>query len=454
VSGDFLFNELIPVLMSLGEQKVLALVSDSAKNCLSVRKKINNAFPHILSISCNVHSLNLICERLFKIKELSDIFLKAIQVISAFNSSNKLTAELQSINELLGKKNKSLERAANTRFSTRYKCLETLALNEEALVIIGESAPNISNHVKETLKNEIFWANCKNILEIIKPIYEMIKLSESSQFRLSDSYVGLMATVYRCKKACDQSRIGRKIMGEILNIFNCRMKMMVQDDIYITATYLDMRYNYIKWSSMARKRIIDRLLLFIGNYGAAVEEKAAIQQQFLKFNPYMHQKCNNSSNFWKMPDIVKQYPNLAIAAVYLDSIVPHSMSCERAFSVFGILNSPRRSTMSLNNLSMTVKLYLNFREKINTAKSDTNISLSDLFSAEIDLLEETANEIVYDSEMDAFDDTPLTVLLEEMQERINMNIDEFDMFIEEDSVSPSLLITSSIHSALNCSVLN
>ena len=79
--------------------------------------------------------------------------------------------------------------------------------------------------------------------------------------------------------------------------------------------------------------------------------------------PYGAAASGDCGNFWKLVaangEDSKVLSNIAIRIL---SIIPHSMATERAFSIMGWLNSPRRSKMSTETLMNSTKLYAHFRE--------------------------------------------------------------------------------------------
>jgi hypothetical protein len=283
-SSGFLFSELKPILESLGRGKILAIVTDSAKNCKSLRDKCEQFSPNILNLSCFVHSLNLICGKFLKIEKIDSVVSDCMRIISVFNYSNKLTAELKITNEMISSRGSRLAKVGNTRFSTHYDCISSLLSNEEGIKVLAENM-RIGVEIKNIIRDEIWWINLKNVADLMKPIYQLIKFSESSTFRLSDSYVGILRMVYNIMNISEASHFGRAISKDIHNILSIRLDLMLKDDIFMVATFLDHRYNLINWSQSARARILKRLLEYLKGYNASEEELHQTRLQFEKFIP-------------------------------------------------------------------------------------------------------------------------------------------------------------------------
>jgi hypothetical protein len=289
----------------------------------------------------------------------------------------------------------------------------------------------IGVEIKNIIRDEIWWINLKNVADLMKPIYHLIKFSESSTFRLSDSYVGILRMVYNIMNISEASHFGRAISKDIHNILSIRLDLMLKDDIFMVATFLDHRYNLINWSQSARARILKRLLEYLKGYNASEEELHQTRLQFEKLIPRKDlDKFIDSTSFWKSSKILQNFPNLAIAAVYLDSVVTNSMSCERSFFIFGFLNSPRRNRMSLECLVMSAKLYMHFREKKTIlSKKSCDVNLEEVAGADEEIRDEMCMDTLFSDNEDDFlmSATPIQQLLNEMKERTDMA--EFHEFI-------------------------
>jgi hypothetical protein len=77
--------------------------------------------------------------------------------------------------------------------------------------------------------------------------------------------------------------------------------------------------------------------------------------------------------WWQMVDDSNGY--LKSLAIKLFSITPHSVTCERTFSVLGFLYGRRRQSLSLNTVEMMAKiryyLLLNMKDELNHFMSET-----------------------------------------------------------------------------------
>jgi hypothetical protein len=114
----------------------------------------------------------------------------------------------------------------------------------------------IGVEIKNIIRDEIWWINLKNVADLMKPIYQLIKFSESSTFRFSDSYVGILRMVYNIMNIFEASHFGRAISKDIHNILSIRLDLMLKDDIFMVATFLDHRYNLINWSQSAEQEFL------------------------------------------------------------------------------------------------------------------------------------------------------------------------------------------------------
>src|SRR6266498_1856487 len=87
--------------------------------------------------------------------------------------------------------------------------------------------------------------------------------------------------------------------------------------------------------------------------------------------------------WWQIVDDYNVY--LKSVAIKLFSITPHSVTCERTFSVLGFLYGRRRQCLNLNTVEMMVKIRYYFLSNI---KEELNHSMSETTEAELeDLIE-------------------------------------------------------------------
>ncbi|CAB5374377.1 unnamed protein product [Rhizophagus irregularis] len=67
-TGDFLAGQITDIIKKISFEKVFALVTDNAVNCVKAKKIVMNQFPNIIDFQCIAHFVNLVT------KQIMDIF--------------------------------------------------------------------------------------------------------------------------------------------------------------------------------------------------------------------------------------------------------------------------------------------------------------------------------------------------------------------------------------------
>ena len=65
---EFLAKKIKEVLDDVGSEKFGAIVSDHASNMVLAKKLVNQSYPHIISIRCIAHHINLISSDIMKLE--------------------------------------------------------------------------------------------------------------------------------------------------------------------------------------------------------------------------------------------------------------------------------------------------------------------------------------------------------------------------------------------------
>lgn len=140
--------------------------------------------------------------------------------------------------------------------------------------------------------------------------------------------------------------------------------------------------------------------------------------------------------WWQMIDDSNVY--LKSVAIKLFSIIPHSVTCERAFSILGFFYGRRRQSLSLNTLEMMAKVRYHLLSNI---KEELNRSVSEIAEAELkniiekcgffddeDEIEENDENFFSNSNVEPLD--PFEILTHEVQVLIINDIVDMNHFIE------------------------
>ncbi|KAJ9560251.1 hypothetical protein OSB04_005411 [Centaurea solstitialis] len=187
---------LLGAIETVGPSNVLQVVTDNAANCVAAGHEIEKVHKHIFWSPCCVHMLNLIFKDMAtqlywlqstyrKGKAIVKYFLNHTHALSIFRANSTL--------ELL--------KVAKTRFASHYILLKRLMDCREALATTivldswrewakkgDENTRNLGVEIANTIKNENFWDDVRNVLAITKPIFLLIKFCDGDGPKMGGIY--------------------------------------------------------------------------------------------------------------------------------------------------------------------------------------------------------------------------------------------------------------------------
>jgi len=137
---------------------------------------------HIFFIPCDSHGLQLLIKDLIHLPEFKDIFEKAQVVAKAFKNAPLQYARLHTYQMMEYGKHISLCLAVITRWGTQYRLLNSLLTNKDALRrYIIDYPDELKFSATEYISQLDFWARLEAFRELLKPIDEALRMSESNK---------------------------------------------------------------------------------------------------------------------------------------------------------------------------------------------------------------------------------------------------------------------------------
>ena len=81
VTGAFIYGHIQEVVLMVGVQNVVQVVTDDGSNCVSMGSMLEDEFPSIAWTSCASHCLDLLIEDIGKIFWVDAIFKTALSMV-------------------------------------------------------------------------------------------------------------------------------------------------------------------------------------------------------------------------------------------------------------------------------------------------------------------------------------------------------------------------------------
>ena len=147
-SGQFICNIISEVIEQVGQQNVVQVIMDNAKNCRAVGRLLERRFSNIYTFGCNTHSLNLVLQDWYKSADTE--WFKTI--IDNARRIVKFILKRQRVLDMYRQRMTTmLKLPCETRFCTNFYTVESLLRNKNAVMETLVHAPFV---VWKTIQNE------------------------------------------------------------------------------------------------------------------------------------------------------------------------------------------------------------------------------------------------------------------------------------------------------------
>ncbi len=185
-TGPYIADQLKAVINDLGPEKVCALVTDNAANMKVAWAHVKETYPHITTIGCAAHALNLLLKDIMALDTMNTLYETAKQVVKYVKGKQVASAIYLSKQK---EKNKSttLKLPSITRWGGVVFMYDSLLKGKESLqeMAMSQTAP-IESAIKRILLDDVFWERVTSCLRILKPIAAAIAKIEADTAILSD----------------------------------------------------------------------------------------------------------------------------------------------------------------------------------------------------------------------------------------------------------------------------
>lgn len=156
-TGLYIADQLKVVINDLGPEKVFALVTDNAANMKVAWAHVEETFPHITTIGCAAHTLNLLLKDIMALKTMDALYKRAKQVVKYVKGKQVASATYLSKQK---EKNKSttLKLPSITRWGGVVIMYDSLLDGKESLqeMAISQTA-GIESDIKKVMLDDVFW---------------------------------------------------------------------------------------------------------------------------------------------------------------------------------------------------------------------------------------------------------------------------------------------------------
>jgi len=322
---------------------------------------------HALFIPCDSHGLQLLIKDILELPQIAPIIAKAQAIVSAFHKAKKQYAILRSYQN----KPQALLLSVIIQWGMQFMLITSLLRYKGALFLwlidkrarMGKAGSK-DNILEAIIIDHIFWANLSSLEQILSPIHEAQKMSESDGATLSKvipRWMKLEAELRQLSVVCPLLIGGITQAG---GVFRERSLKQITD-VHYAAWLLDPISLLKPPGQLQIEKAINFLLA-----RASQENKKTVHISILEFRTQasvfgpsypasMH--YDNPIAYWKSYLYNETHTELARLAVRIFEAVANSVASERAFSAMNLIHSKLRNRLGAEKAHKLIYIYMNQR---------------------------------------------------------------------------------------------
>jgi Protein of unknown function (DUF 659)/hAT family C-terminal dimerisation region/BED zinc finger len=374
-TAEWLRDDLL-VLSNQRLDRVNSIVNDT---CSTMRlmwsdiEKFDN-LRHCFFIPCDSHRIQLLVKDILKLRGLNNTLQQAQCLAKSFRNAPLQYARLRDFQMEKYGKHQSLILSVMTRWGTQYFLVQSLINNKDAIKRYSDefSTLPVSERIKqpalEAIRSTEFWVKLEVLRELLKPIDECLRMSESGKSHLGH-------VLHRWKDILKHLR-NRSWENEEIKSFVEEGGFMARYNrqvfaIHITAFYLmpATAINDICNDSIALPINFEiQITDFIKRYSPSAEAAKAAVREFMLFRTQQPpfepvrqcwQEHEDAHLFWTIGMGLAK--NIGTIALRLFSAPVNSVASERAFSVQNIIHNKTRNRLKPVKADKLSFIYSNAR---------------------------------------------------------------------------------------------
>jgi hypothetical protein len=320
---------------------------------------------HAFFIPCDSHGLQLLIKDILKSHPFCDIISKAQTIVAAFHRAPKQYAILRSKQV----KQVAFVLSVITRWGTQYGLVLSVLKNKEALFLwIADSRARVGKkknitQLRSIIVDSEFWSKLGEVAEIIKPIHEAQKMSESNSATLAHVIPRWLRLESKLVALSELYPYLKPILAPG-GIFNTRLNMQTSE-IHWAAFVLDPT-SHLRFIDGAGKQLAIDWLLDHADPAEKKEVSCSIQDFLAKKNDFTRSHhsqlhIDDPLRYWNSYLHHKSHKQLAQLAVRIFETIANSVSSERAFSAMGLIVTKLRNRLGPEKADKLIFIYMNQR---------------------------------------------------------------------------------------------
>ncbi|XLU24950.1 hypothetical protein S245_061016, partial [Arachis hypogaea] len=358
-TAEALFKLLRDVMLFVGPENVVHVVTDNAANYVAAGRLLELKFPRLYWSPCVAHCINLILQDIEKLVEVSETVSQASMITKyIYNHCHPLYL----MRQFTG--GREILHPAPTRFATNFIALQSILAQKDALRAMVTSREWTSSAYSKEAKTKKFvdqvldskfWNQCTDIVKLTEPLVRILRIVDNED-RAAMGF--LYQAMYKAREEMVMKFQKRKrVVDPYLKILDSRWDLQLKRNLH--AAEFD-----------KHKETIPCLLDVIERYAygdADLNTKLTSEKRIFKNaeGDFGRQSaiCERST---MMPD--QRWESYGCGAPNLQKLVIRVLSqtcstsgCERNWSIFEHIHSKKRNWLEHQKFNDLVYVHYNLR---------------------------------------------------------------------------------------------
>ena len=358
------------VLTGNNFSRINSLATDTCSTMfqLWIQLRVLPDFRHVFFIPCDSHSIQLLVKDLLSLPRMKAIVDQAQVIAKAFRKAPLQYARLREFQREIYNKHYALILSVITRWGTQFRLINSVIKSKLALRRYGEmyTEKDIDEKAYDAITDSNFWRDVDLIRELLEPIDEGLKMSESSKTHLGHvlhRWMNFLKHLQRKVKDFPELKefISPRNPKE-KGTFPYRYNRQVAP-IHVLAYFLRPDTTQLPISAEHEEIIYD----FFKQYTRSQDEETTLCQEFQayrgKLEPFTPDRVcwrysQNPRLFWSN---VVGNQMFAKIATHVFNTPTNSVSSEQSFSIQNTLHTKLRNVLHSEKVNKMTYTYRNGR---------------------------------------------------------------------------------------------
>nr|XP_025703529.1 uncharacterized protein LOC112805350 [Arachis hypogaea] len=243
---EALFKLLRDVVLFVGPENVVHVVTDNAANYVAARRLLESEFPRLYWSPCAAHCINLMLQDIGKFVEVTETVSQASMITKyIYNHCHPLYL----MRQFTG--GREILRPAPTRFVTNFIALQSILAQKDALRAMVTSREWTSSAYSKEAKakkfvdqvlDSKFWNQCTDIVKLTEPLVHVLRIVDSED-RTAMGF--LYQAMYKAREDMVKRFHKRKrVVEPYLKILDSRWDLQLKRNLHAAGYWLNPAFRF------------------------------------------------------------------------------------------------------------------------------------------------------------------------------------------------------------------